>query len=327
MVTSSIVIVTKDDPRVLDCLDSALAQQTSFPFDVHLVGEWTDEAIPSALRDRFGGDEQLTVSTTTAPFMEAWNAAANESEGEIVVRMDSDTKAETGWLESLVTPLLEDERLGWTAGKVLGPEKPASFTQRYVHERAVGFFERNAEEGLATDSAPGWNVAYRRRALEEVGWYDASLVASEDWDLHRRLTRAGHRGRLVPTAVLRHDHPDTLRELFAKEAWYKEGQLQMAHKHGWAVIWPALTIPLAYTGLAVLLLASLALPPLALAALAAWAALALRHWLSARQEGDAVWWARPFYRALEGTAAALGLARGLLDHGLPPWKASPEGQA
>lgn len=325
--TASIVIVTKDDPRVFDASSSALAQEATFPFDVHVVGEWTHEEIPRRLEERAQQDARLTVTRTEAPFMEAWNAAAQASEGEIVVRMDSDTEAEPGWLQALLAPLLEDEGLGWTAGKVLGPEQPASLTQRYVHERAVGFFERKLDDGPETASAPGWNVAYRRQALEAVKWYDTRLVASEDWDLHRRLTQAGYPGRLVPEAVLRHDHPDTVRELFAKEAWYKEGQIQMAHKHGLEAIRPVLAIPLAYAGVIGLLVAAPFWPPLGLVALAAWAGLALKHWAGARREGDAVWWARPFYRAVEGLAGLLGMARGLLTHGPPPWTGEARGQA
>lgn len=321
MTTASIVVVTKDDPRVLDCLASGLAQDPPFAFELHLVGDWTNDELPDRIEERFGEDPRLTVSRSQAPFMEAWNKAAQATKGEIVVRMDSDTQAEPGWLAALVEPLIEDEGLGWTAGKVLGPKRPRSLTQRYYHERSVGFFERQLEKGPEVTSAPGWNVAYRREGLEAVDWYDESLVASEDWDLHERLTQAGYPGRLVAEAILRHDHPDTVRELFAKEAWYKAGQVQMAQKHGLSSTWHPFQVPLAYAGLATIAIAALAWPPLILAALVLWGLLVVRHWASAIQEGDAVWWSRPFFRLVEAAAGIVGTARGLAGEGWPPWRA------
>lgn len=318
---ASVVLVTMDDPRVLDCLDSVLAQQTPFDYDVHLVGEWTEPEIPRRIEERFGDEPRLTVSTTTAPFMEAWNGAAQATDGEIVVRLDSDTVAEPGWLAALVAPLLDDDRVGWTAGKVLGPEEPSSPTQGYFHHRALGYFQRQAEDGAVIESAPGWNVAYRREGLEQVDWYDVSMISSEDWDLHKRLTEAGYPGRLVPDAVVRHDHPDRLRDLASKEFWYKTGQVHMAHKHGLADTWTVFQIPVAYGGLIVLGLGGFFAWQLAALAGIAWVLLAVKQMIGGLRGGDAVWWGRPIYRVFEGVGGLAGLLRGLIKHGIPPLRA------
>lgn len=311
----SIVLVTKDDPRVIDCLDSVLEQEAPIPFTVTVVGEWSAPEIPSRLRERYGDDDRVAIETTTAPFMVAWNQAARGSAGDIIVRVDSDTIAQPGWLASLVAPILEGQ-VPWTAGYVHGPETFSSLTQRYFHHRTVAYLDRKKGRRLTCGAVPSWNVAYRRDALDDVGWFDETFVASEDWDLHRRLADAGYEGLLVEDALVRHDHPDRLRDLFAKERWYKAGQVQMARKHGLASTWGVFQIPIAYAGLATLAVAGLVQPWLAWAALAGALLLALKQMTSAAREGDPTWVARPLFRVFEGLGGMLGTATGLMRAGV-----------
>lgn len=310
------VIVTRNDPRIHECLESVYAQRPPFGFDVVVVDNDSAPSMRQEVEDRWGQHPQFRLVHEPGNFSAAWNQGAFSTSAGVVVRLDSDTIAHPGWLERLAAPLRERPGVAWTAGPVVGPDPPRSLTQRYFHHRTLGYQERLRGDVLPTDAVPSWNVAYRREALESVGGYDPWQRSSIDWDLHKRLRLGGYVGVFVPDAVLTHDHPARLSDFYRKEAWYRTGQYQMMLKYGPGAVASSLALPGAYVAL------------LALAAMGWWdvrwaqaAALlavlvVIKQWLGARLEKDPVWWARPFYRVVEATAAIHGLARGWLRFGV-----------
>ena len=312
----SVVVVTRDDPRIVACVRSVLDQRTDFGFDVVVVDGDSRDGSRQALETQFSGEPRLRVVVDPAPFMKAWNAGARRSNGSIIVRIDSDMVAEPGWLQALVDPLRDEPEMGWTAGMVLGPDPAASVTQRYFTARTVAFLKRLDEhDGL--ERVPSWNVAYRRTALDDVGWFDGTLASSEDWDLHRRLVSGGYPGRFVAQAAARHHHPARLRTLARKEYWYKIGQFQLGLKHGFRTMLPALVLPTTYLGLAALLIGGVFWRPLLWAGLGLWGLVAFIHVVSAVRERDPTFILRPLFRLVEAMAGMTGLFMGLVRYGLP----------
>lgn len=313
-VHASIVIVTKNDPRVLDCLAAVFRQRSRFPFDVTVVDGASTDGSRQRVEQEYGRRSDFRFIVEPGPFLRAWNQGARSSKGDVIVRLDSDTVADPDWLEALVAPMGGEAHLGWTSGLVLGPRKPQSLTQRYFHHRTVAFLGRS--RGAAREDLPGWNVCYRRAALERVGFFDEWLVSSEDWDLHKRLTRAGYGGQFCEGAVLRHDHPRRIGVLLRKEKWYKTGQYQMALKYGFREMWSAFVTPVAYLSIFGLLLAGLVVRPLLWIALAALGLLAIKQVASGARERDPTFWARPFFRFVEAVGAIWGLGAGVARFGM-----------
>jgi cellulose synthase/poly-beta-1,6-N-acetylglucosamine synthase-like glycosyltransferase len=316
VVRVAVVIVTKNDPRLDDCLRSVYEQTPPFAFDVVVVDNDSAEAHRQRIRDVWGTRANFRLLHVPGNFSAAWNEGAFKSQAQIVARLDSDTTAHPGWLQRLVSPIHDEARIAWTAGPVVGPQPLRSLTQRYFHHRTLGYQQRLLGDTLPTDAVPSWNVAYRMDALRRVGGYDPWQRSSIDWDLHKRLGHAGFEGRFVPEAVVTHDHPHRLRDFYRKEAWYRTGQYQMMLKYGAREMAGALSLPAAYLVLA------------AIAAMGVWVRVALpvalllllllftKQWISAAQEDDPVWWARPMYRIVEAAAGIHGLLRGLLTFGV-----------
>lgn len=315
-VQAAVVIVTKNDPRLDACLASVFAQTPPFPFDVVVVDNDSAPAFRERAAERWGARPRFRLLHVGGNFSAAWNQGAQESGAEVIARLDSDTIAHTGWLERLLRPLEERPDLAWTAGPVVGPEPLRSLTQRYFHYRTLGYQRRLEGDVLPTDAVPSWNVAYRGSALTAVGGYDPWQRSSIDWDLHKRLSMRGFRGVFVPGAVLTHDHPARLRDFYRKEAWYRTGQYQMMLKYGSGAMLGAALLPGVYVALAGLALLGVFDSRFADLALILAALLVVKQWLGAKLERDRVWWARPFYRLVEGVAGLHGLLRGLFRYGV-----------
>ena len=311
----AVVITVRNDPRVVECVDAVLAQETSFPFDVVVVDNDSTDGTARILEERYRGQPRVRLVSSKGHLSQAWNEAARAADASILARIDADARPTTGWLAALVGPILSGAA-DWTAGPVGGVDPHASLVARYFHERTEAYSRRLARDPVLRDAVPSWNVAYRRSSLEAAGWYDAWQASSVDWDLHKRLVRTGSRGLFVPDARCVHHHPTTLREFARKEAWYRTGQYQMALKYGVREMAEAFILPTAYALLLVLLVASVVWRPLLWLALGLWVVLVAKHWIDGIRDADPMWPYRALFRPVEGFAGLYGLIRGLVRYGI-----------
>jgi GT2 family glycosyltransferase len=146
-------------------------------------------------------------------FSVACNRGAAAGNGDIVVLLNNDVDCLPDFLERLVAPFADDERLGSTASLLLTPgeERLESFGLA-VDPTLAGFPRlRGAPAGAAQTDRPrllgpsGAGGAYRRRAWEEVGGLDEGVISyAEDVDLALRLRSAGWSTTGVADAVAIH---------------------------------------------------------------------------------------------------------------------------
>lgn len=311
----AVVITVRNDPRVVECVDEVLAQTTPFEFGVVVVDNDSSDDTPNILRERYQGHPRVRLVTSKGNLSRAWNEAARSTDASVLARIDADARPAKGWLSALVGPILAGVA-DWTAGPVAGVDPSASLVARYYHERTEAYGRRLARDPVLRDAVPSWNVAYRRSSLEAAGWYDAWQASSVDWDLHKRLVRAGSRGLFVPEARCVHHHPTTWREFARKEAWHRTGQYQMALKYGMREMAEAFVLPAAYALLLLLLVGSLLWLPLLWFGLVFLALLVVKHWIDGIRDGDPMWAYRALFRPIEGFAGLYGLFRGLARYGI-----------
>ncbi|MEQ1502002.1 MAG: glycosyltransferase family A protein [Myxococcota bacterium] len=94
-VVASVVIPVKNRVKtVIDAVDSALSQQTSFPFNVIVVDNHSTDGTTLALRERASADRRLVHVTPDRQDLGiggCWNVAVNHPQaGKYVVQLDSD---------------------------------------------------------------------------------------------------------------------------------------------------------------------------------------------------------------------------------------------
>jgi hypothetical protein len=153
----------------------------------------------------------------------ARNAALAHSGAETVSFLDADDLMLPAHLESLGTVLREHAEVTMVSGTALriderGRELAGGLRTEVVH----------GPELLLGNPFTVGACMVRRAAVEQVGGFDESLVAAEDWDLWVRLALAGHRFRRIDTpAHLYRQHEG---QMTTQGARMRDGQLNVLDK-------------------------------------------------------------------------------------------------
>jgi glycosyltransferase involved in cell wall biosynthesis len=158
----------------------------------------------------------------------ARNAGVKATTGAIVAFTDADCFAEPDWLRELVRPY-RDPGVGVVGGAVRSYLPAAPTLVEAFIDRAK-FADQGAPrpDGLLPFLVTR-NVSYRKVLLEQAGLFDVDLPMCEDVDMSRRVQLVlGATAVVAPTAVVRHKHHDTWKELasFMRRDGY--GEMLMA---------------------------------------------------------------------------------------------------
>jgi cellulose synthase/poly-beta-1,6-N-acetylglucosamine synthase-like glycosyltransferase len=140
----------------------------------------------------------------------ARNLGISNSKGDIVVFLDDDAIVEKDWLECLVKPF-EDERIAGVSGKVI-PITNTLFNREFAPDYDQG------PNIIETKYFVGCNMAFRKSALVEAGYFDSKIKYGHDEnELCSRLVSAGYRLVYTPYAVAHHDYVPSFSALLRKK--------------------------------------------------------------------------------------------------------------
>jgi len=232
----TVAICTKDRPHCLRrCLQS-LAELKE-----RGMGEASDFGI--LVIDNAPSDDQTKQIVRQFPDVDyaaeprrglnfARNRALQEAEGELVAYLDDDVIVDSGWLRGLQEAWSENSDAAAFTGQVLPMELE---TEAQILFEQRGGFRRGFEKLRYTSSGPddegflypcctgifgvGCNMAFRRKAMLEIGGFDEALDTGQDLpgggdhDIFYRLIRAGHVLVYEPTYLVFHQHRLTLEQL------------------------------------------------------------------------------------------------------------------
>lgn len=213
----SVIVVTWNGLHVLrDCI-AALREQT-LPHELIVVdngshdgtGEWLADHAPEA---------HVIALPRNLGFAGGNNVGLRAANGDYLVLLNNDTIPAQDFVERIVAPMAEDERIGSTAGVLLFAHQPELIASAGI---SVG------RDGLHRDlfmlqpavtlpaqpteifGASGGAVCYRRATLNDVGLLDERYFNYlEDADLAWRLQLRGWRCVLAPDACARHIYSAT----------------------------------------------------------------------------------------------------------------------
>jgi GT2 family glycosyltransferase len=151
------------------------------------------------------------------------NAGVREARGDIIVYTDAGCRPEPGWLDRLVTPLRNEEKV--SAGVALAADGSAGpYARAVAAARAADYLPE----------CPTINLAFHRAAFDSVGGFDERFAYGSDVDFSWRLVAAGYRIRSVPEAVVRHDWGTRRRQL-RRSYVYGKARARLYRKHRWKV--------------------------------------------------------------------------------------------
>jgi GT2 family glycosyltransferase len=168
------------------------------------------------------------IRTESLGLSSARNTGIDAALGDVVAFLDDDCVPDRHWLRYLVTALLEDDHAG-----VGGPNIPPAMSATLP--RAIACAPGGPMHVLLADRVaehiPGCNMAFWKRALDNVGGFDARFrVAGDDVDICWRLQQRGWTIGFCAAAMVWHRRRTTVRSYLRQQRGYGRAEALLERK-------------------------------------------------------------------------------------------------
>lgn len=223
----SIIIVTWNAKELLkNCLIS-LYNQTYKNFEIIVVDNASKDNTVQMIEREFP-EVKLVRLNENKGFTGGNIEGLKKTKGEFIALLNNDAEASPQWLEALIKPMFEDEKVGICTSKVIikgtnildsaGSGLTTAFSGFKIGmgEKADLYNEKRYVLG-------GYACAclYRKKMLDEIGFFDEDFVFNhEDTDLDFRAFLSGWKCVYVPDAIVEHRVSATLGYMSAKSVYY-----------------------------------------------------------------------------------------------------------
>jgi GT2 family glycosyltransferase len=226
----SVVVCTRDRPSDLAACLASITRLEPQPFEVLVVDNApSTDATARLMRERFS---PMRYVLEPAPGLDhARNRAIAAARGEIIAFTDDDVVVDSAWIGAIARAFAADPEIGLLTG--LAEPLELETRAQILFERYGGFgrgcrrLYSQAPRGRpmpwtlvgAGQLGAGANMAVQRDVFDRIGKFDPALdvgtstLGGGDHDLFFRILRAGYLCVYEPTAVVRHRHRRTVREL------------------------------------------------------------------------------------------------------------------
>jgi GT2 family glycosyltransferase len=223
----SVIIVNWNHKHYLEkCLD-ALSHQVVKGFEICIVDNGSTDG-----SDKWISENYPEVKWWSFPdnqgFSKAFNWGVNQTQGEFLISLNPDVFVEREFIQKIIIPMDEDDRVGIVSPKLLRFEDPGVidstglFIDRFRRpfDRGQGEIDKGQyDQSLTIFGACGAAALYRRAMLVDTAvngeFFDEDFFAYyEDADLAWRAQLRGWKARYAPKAVASHIRGwgDTLRK-------------------------------------------------------------------------------------------------------------------
>jgi cellulose synthase/poly-beta-1,6-N-acetylglucosamine synthase-like glycosyltransferase len=217
----SVVIPTYNASRYLDAQLRALFAQTVKDLDILVIdSSSSDKTLDIA--------KQYAVQTVIIPKEEFDHggtrtlAGKTRSAGDILVYLTQDAlPCDDRAIETLIQPLLAEQKCGAAFGRQIPYQDATPFARHlrrfnYPPESYIRTYADRAALGIRAAFCSNSFAAYRRDALQDVGWFAENLVLAEDMHVCARMLMKDYQLRYVAEAVVHHSHNYTVTQEFKR---------------------------------------------------------------------------------------------------------------
>jgi glycosyltransferase involved in cell wall biosynthesis len=232
----SVVVCAYNAERTMDACLASLRTLNYPDYEVIVVNDGSTDAT-LAISQRHAaayaadpaGPRLVVVDQENKGLSIARNVGAAAATGEIVAYTDSDCVPDPDWLAFLVYKFV---RSGFVA--VGGPNFPPP--EPHLVPAAVAVSPGGPTHVLLNDEVaehiPGCNMAFTKKALEEIGGFEAVFAAAgDDVDLCWRLQNRGYAVGFSPAATVWHYRRNTVKAYLKQQMGYGKAEALLYFKH------------------------------------------------------------------------------------------------
>ncbi len=214
-------------PPLVDCLRS-LREQTRRDVEVVVVDNSGRQAVRESEAGRLADD--VIENANNVGFGAAVNQGFRWSRAPYLATLNDDAVASPRWIEALLEAIEPRAEVGMCASRVVlaGRRRLDSAGMLVCADASSKQRGHGADPalyaGLEEVLFPSGSAAlYRRRMLDEVGWFDESFfLYCEDTDLGLRARWAGWKCLYVPEATVEHRYSGSAGRASPLKAYYVE---------------------------------------------------------------------------------------------------------
>jgi glycosyltransferase involved in cell wall biosynthesis len=188
----SMIVRTKDRPRLVKTALESIAAQTYRPIEVVLVNDGGCDLAVEELRGIIGtvslNYRKLEKTTGRA---HAGNVGLAEAKGEYIAFLDDDDELYPDHLMILVASLEQtDYRVAYTDAELIAKElDQESGIITIINKRVFSSYDFSYNDLVVGNYIPLNTLLFSREALEKSGGFDEGFDLYEDWDLLLRIGR------------------------------------------------------------------------------------------------------------------------------------------
>ncbi|HET6823474.1 MAG TPA: glycosyltransferase family 2 protein [Anaerolineales bacterium] len=264
----SIIVPCYNEQSTIRLLLEALGEQTYPRAEMEVIvadglsTDGTRHAIAAFQRD-VPDLRVRVVENTKRSIPSALNRAIEASRGEIIVRMDGHSKPYPDYVANCITA--HQAGRGDNVGGVWEIHPGAetwiakSIAVAAAHPLGVGdALYRHAKQAAEVDTVPFGS--FRRALIEQVGFFDESLLTNEDYEFNARVRKSGGKIWLDPSIRSVYFARSTLLELVRQYWRYGLWKWRMLRRYPDTLRWRQALPPLFVLSLVALFLLSVFIP-------------------------------------------------------------------
>jgi O-antigen biosynthesis protein len=211
-VVSIVIPVFNQWNYTLSCLQSIFVNSGATPYEI-IIGDdvSSDETVNIRSHAR---NIKVIRNSKNLGFLHNCNTAATHARGEFLLFLNNDTNVKAGWLESLVTLIQSDHRIGMVGSKLIYASGELQEAGGVIFDDASGMnFGRlqppaNPEFNYVreTDYISGACIMIRKSLWEELGGFDTRFSPAyyEDTDLAFSVRKLGYKVLFQPKSEVIH---------------------------------------------------------------------------------------------------------------------------
>lgn len=241
-------------PFLGECLESLKNQD--HPFDVIITDNASQDGSVAYIQENYP-EFTLIENQENLGFAAAANQGIKASNSEYIFLLNNDVQLESGTISSLLKCIKKDENIFAVSSKIIQYHDPNKMDDAGDEYTILGW-TRRVGYGKSPDkyvqereifSACAAASIYRRRILEEIGYFDENFFAyMEDVDLSYRARIHGYKCWYCPEAVVYHVGSQT------SGSRYNEFKTRLAARNNVYVPyknmpWPQLLVNLVFLGI------------------------------------------------------------------------------